>query len=95
MGLGDVKLMGALGIYFGVSSIAAATLVAFIFGAVASIIILLVRKYISKVDDEYIPFGPFLVIGAMICMFVDASTIFNLFMSFCQLLSDGILSLFN
>ena len=44
MGLGDVKLMGALGIFYGVSAIAGATLVAFFIGAIASIIILLVRN---------------------------------------------------
>ena len=95
MGLGDVKLMGALGIFYGVQSISAVTLVAFFIGAVASIIILLLRKYIFKSNDEYIPFGPFLVIGAIICIFVDSSTIFNLFISFCQFLSDGIISIFS
>lgn len=94
MGLGDVKLMGALGIFYGVNSILASTLVAFIIGAVASIVILLVRKFILKSNDEYIPFGPFLVMGALICIFVDSNVVFGTFMNFCQLLSDNIIMLF-
>ena len=94
MGLGDVKLMGALGIFYGVNSIVATTLVAFVIGAVASIAILLVRKFILKSNDEYIPFGPFLVIGAMLCIFIDSEIIFNIFMNFCELLSDKILMIF-
>lgn len=94
MGLGDVKLMGALGIFYGVNSIVATTLVAFVIGAIASIAILLVRKFILKSNDEYIPFGPFLVIGAMLCIFIDSEIIFNIFMNFCQLLSDKILTIF-
>lgn len=94
MGLGDVKLMGALGLYFGVYSILASTLVAFLIGAVVSIIVLLVRKFFLHSNDEYIPFGPFLVLGAVICIFVESSTIFNAFMGFCQILSNSITSLF-
>lgn len=95
MGLGDVKLMGALGIFYGVNAIAGASLVAFFIGAVASIVILLVRKYILKSNDEYIPFGPFLVMGAIICMFVDSEIIFSTFLHFCEILSEKIIMIFN
>ena len=60
MGFGDVKLMGALGLYFGLSNIIIITLVSFLIGAILSII-LLVSKL--KKSDEYIPFGPFIVIA--------------------------------
>lgn len=95
MGLGDVKLMGALGTFYGANAIAGATLVAFFLGAIASIVILLIRKYILKSNDEYIPFGPFLVIGAIICMFVDSEVIFSTFLQFCEFLSNKIILLFN
>ena len=72
MCFGDVKLMGALGLYFGLSNIVAVTLLSFLLAAVISIILLATK--IRKVD-EYIPFGPFIVIGAFICMFVPFETI--------------------
>ena len=72
MGFGDVKLMGALGLYFGLSNIIIITLLSFLIGAVLSII-LLVSKI--KKSDEYIPFGPFIVIGAFISMYVPFETI--------------------
>ena len=67
MGLGDVKLMGALGLYFGVSNIIAIALIAFLLGAVIGVIAILTKKVKS---NEYIPFGPFIVIAAFINMFV-------------------------
>lgn len=67
MGFGDVKLMGALGLFFGWVNIIAISLIAFLLGAIISIILLVSKK---KKTDEYIPFGPFIVIGAFIVMLV-------------------------
>ena len=67
MGFGDVKLMGALGLYFGFSGIIVISLIAFLLGAVISIILIATKK---KKSDEYIPFGPFIVISAIITIFV-------------------------
>lgn len=67
MGLGDVKLMGALGLYFGLSNIIIIALLSFLIGAVLSIILLITK---IKKTDEYIPFGPFIVIGTLITIFV-------------------------
>lgn len=72
MGFGDVKLIGALGLYFGVSNIIAISLMSFLIGAIISIIILLTK---SKKSNEYIPFGPFIVISAFIMMFIPFDTI--------------------
>ena len=77
MGFGDVKLMGALGLYFGFSNIIIITLVSFLIGAVLSIV-LLVSK-IKKVD-EYIPFGPFIVISTFISIYVPFEQIKMLLM---------------
>lgn len=67
MGLGDVKLMGALGLYFGLSNIIIIALLSFLIGAILSIILLATK---IKKTDEYIPFGPFIVIGTFIAIFV-------------------------
>ena len=72
MGFGDVKLMGALGLFFGVSNIIVITLISFLIGAIISIILLITRK---KKTDEYIPFGPFIVIASFVVMFVPFSVI--------------------
>ena len=67
MGFGEVKLMGALGLFFGQYDIIAITLVSFLIGAILSII-LLVSKI--KKSNEYIPFGPFIVIATFVSMYV-------------------------
>lgn len=67
MGFGDVKLMGALGLYFGLSGIIAISLIAFLLGAIISIILLSAK---IKNSSEYIPFGPFIVIASLIVLLV-------------------------
>ena len=67
MGFGDVKLMGALGLYFGLSNIIIITLVSFLIGAILSIILLITRL---RKTNEYIPFGPFIVIATFISMYI-------------------------
>ena len=67
MGFGDVKLMGALGLYFGLQNIIIITLVSFLIGAILSIGLLITK---IKKTDEYIPFGPFIVIATFISMYV-------------------------
>ena len=52
MGFGDVKLMGALGLYLGLSNIIIITILAFLIGAILSII-LLVSK-IKKQTNTYL-----------------------------------------
>ena len=67
MGFGDVKLMGALGLFFGLSNIIIITLVSFLIGAILSIVLLATKV---KKTDEYIPFGPFIVIATFISMYI-------------------------
>jgi len=74
MGFGDVKLMGALGIFFGLTDTIAITLMSFLIGAVLSIILLATK---IRKTDEYIPFGPFIVIAAFIAMVVPFGTILS------------------
>ncbi len=77
MGFGDVKLMGALGLYFGLSNIIIITLVSFLIGAVLSIGLLATK---IKKSDEYIPFGPFIVIATFISMYIPFEQIKNTLM---------------
>lgn len=67
MGFGDVKLMGALGLFFGWRTIIIISLVAFLLGAIVGVVLILVKR---KKGVEYIPFGPFIVIATMIAIFV-------------------------
>lgn len=77
MGFGDVKLMGALGLFFGLSNIIIITLVSFLIGAILSIALLATK---IKKSDEYIPFGPFIVIATFISMYVPFEQIKEILM---------------
>ena len=78
MGLGDVKLMGALGLYFGLSNIIVIALVSFLIGAIISIILLATR---AKGAAEYIPFGPFIVIATFVSIFVPFEALLNILLT--------------
>ena len=70
MGFGDVKLMGALGLFFGWLNMIIISVLAFLFAAIVSIIILISRR---KKINEYIPFGPFIVVASIIPMYLSTS----------------------
>lgn len=67
MGLGDVKLVFLLGLFLGFPKVIVAFYIAFLTGAVVGCILVLWRK--KKLSGGAIPFGPFLVLGAIIAMF--------------------------
>ncbi len=73
MGFGDVKFMGALGLYFGLTNIIMITLMAFLFAAVISIVLLVAK---IKKRTDYIPFGPFIVVACFINMIIPFGVIF-------------------
>lgn len=67
MGGGDVKLAGAIGAYFGFTwHLLTFFLVSVILGALVGIILMSLRK---KTGNDYIPFGPMLVVGAIVVLF--------------------------
>lgn len=70
MGFGDVKMMGALGLYLGFQGIIAVAVLAFLIAAVFSILLLIRQKIAHKELVEYIAFGPFIVIAAFFVIFV-------------------------
>ena len=66
MGLGDLKLVGPLGLIFGWPDILMVLFLAFIIGAIFSVILLIGKK---KKIKEAVPFGPFLVVAASLTFF--------------------------
>lgn len=66
LGLGDVKLMGASGLFLGLEKILLTILVASIIGAVVESILIALK---FKKKDTEIPFGPYLIIGLFISLF--------------------------
>lgn len=79
MGMGDVKLAFVLGVLFGWPDIALLTTLAFVFGALWSLGALARGK---KTMKDMVPFGPFIVLGALAVFFFGNSIMsgyFNLF----------------
>ncbi len=72
MGFGDVKLMGALGLFFGWPNMIIISLISFLIGAILSILLLVTKK---KKTSEYIPFGPFIVIATFITILVPSTVL--------------------
>lgn len=66
MGTGDIPLVFLIGLFLGWPGALAATFLAFVAGALISSMLLLLGK---KSIGEVIPFGPFLVLGAVSALF--------------------------
>lgn len=66
MGMGDVKLALLIGFFLGAAKSAVAFLLAFWSGAIIGIFLLLLKK---KGIKSQLPFGPFLVLGALSAFF--------------------------
>ena len=82
LGLGDVKLMGALGLYFGMASIGIISIMSFFIGAIIGVILIVTK---IKKSDEYIPFGPFIVIATFISIFVPFNLLAGTLMTIISL----------
>jgi prepilin signal peptidase PulO-like enzyme (type II secretory pathway) len=65
MGFGDVKLAVLMGLLLGLPNVLAALFLAFFFGAIIGIILMVFGK--KKMKSE-IPFGPFLIIGTFLAL---------------------------
>lgn len=72
MGGGDIKLMAALGLIFGIKGVLFITLFSFVIGAVISVA-LLTLKMKSRKDE--ISFGPFISLSALIYIFYGTEII--------------------
>jgi leader peptidase (prepilin peptidase)/N-methyltransferase len=67
MGGGDIKLAFVLGLFLGFPNIIVALYLAFLTGAIGGIILILWKKKSPK--KAILPFGPFLIIGTLVCLF--------------------------
>lgn len=76
MGLGDVKLVGAMGLFFGLKGIILVSILSFFVGGIMCLILIAFKK---KTTKDYIPFGPAIVIAAYIVMCISHSLIIGAF----------------
>jgi len=75
MGGGDIKLLAMIGAFLGWKSIFLTLFFGSLVGTLISLILILLKK--RKIDD-YVPFGPYLALGAVISIFFKG----NYFMGF-------------
>lgn len=87
MGMGDVKLMAVLGMFFGVYNTIQIFVLSFAIGAVASILLMITK---IKKSSDYMAFGPFIVMATFITMFVPYTVMFPWYLN----LMDSITNLF-
>ena len=74
MGGGDIKMMGVIGLFLGFQNVIQVFILSFLIGAIISIFLLVTR---IKKRDDYIPFGPFIVIATYFTMFFPAWYVYN------------------
>ncbi len=75
IGLGDIKLISALGLFFGLTNIILISLISFLTAAVVSVILLIVKR---KKVYEHLSFGPFIVLASFITILVPFQTIISI-----------------
>lgn len=79
MGLGDVKLIFALGFLFGWPDILLIAALAFVIGSIVGIFVLLTKRGTRK---STLPFGPFLALASLIIFFFGESIVRGYFSLF-------------
>ena len=86
MGFGDVKLMAALGLLFGLKNILIISLLSLFIGAIVGGIFLIIKR---KEKESYIPFGPFIVISTIVGVYLNLDYVLKLYFNFCMFLSNS------
>jgi leader peptidase (prepilin peptidase)/N-methyltransferase len=72
MGEGDIEIAALCGMFLGVKNIALVLFLSFLFGGIIGIILLLRRR---KGRKDEIAFGPYIVLGALVTIFIGDSII--------------------
>lgn len=78
MGMGDIKLLGALGLYYGTALTISISIISFIIAAIISVIIVLKGK---QKNNEYITFGPCVGLSAILCIIVPEKLIISILLT--------------
>ena len=78
MGMGDIKLLAALGLYFGVSLTISISIISFIIAAIITIVMMIIKK---KKDNEYMSFGPSICLAALVCIVIPEKTIISVLLT--------------
>ncbi|HOC01926.1 MAG TPA: prepilin peptidase [Candidatus Ratteibacteria bacterium] len=76
MGGGDLKLLAAIGAFLGWKGVFISIFFGSIIGTIISLLLIYSKK---KTWDDYIPFGPYLVIGAIITILMKGSCFLSLY----------------
>ena len=74
MGGGDIKLIGVIGLFMGFSNTIQVFILSFFIGSIVSVFLLIAKR---KNGEDYIPFGPFIVLATYITMFLPALYTYN------------------
>lgn len=82
MGLGDVKLMVGLGLFFGGFNITVISILSFLIAAIVSIALLITRR---KKATEYIAFAPFIVIASFVIIFAPVEVVMDVLLKIFSL----------
>lgn len=78
MGMGDVKLLAVLGLYFRTPLTIAIAVLSFIIAGIISVIIMKSKK---KEKNEYISFGPCICLASMLCIIFPEETIISVLLT--------------
>ncbi len=78
MGIGDIKLLATLGLYYGTALTISISIISFIFAGVASVIMIILKK---KKNNEYISFGPCIGIASILCIIVPEKIIISILLT--------------
>lgn len=72
MGEGDIKLALLMGLFLGFPTIVVAIYLAFVLGAVLSLLLIAGKQ---KSWGQHLPFGPFLIVGTVVALFISPTIV--------------------
>lgn len=78
MGGGDIKLLAMIGAFLGWKSVLITIFFASLLGSLISVTLILIKK---KTMEDYVPFGPYLGLGAAISMFYKGALFIGFFIN--------------
>lgn len=81
MGIGDIKLLAGLGLYFGTALTISISIISFIIAAIISIVMMLNKKKKTSKSSEYITFGPSIVSASLLCIVIPEETIISVLLT--------------